>query len=133
LRPKELILERAVRATKVFDFDFELLGAVHCPRVHDLPRPDLLPQFGVLTPKAGDFLAQLEHFASKLLNQFPRINRRGSRNRIDKRLGHDKDACNPRRPWNERGNWPENGLGEALRSPRRKYKLSRELRTDCTW
>ena len=89
LSTEELLLELAVLAAQLLEIGFESLGPLHGPSVHRLPIPDLLPQLGVLTPKAGDFLAQLEHFAAKLLNQFPRINRRGSQNRIDKRLRHD--------------------------------------------
>jgi hypothetical protein len=36
------------------------------PSVHRLPIPDLLSQFGVLTPQIGDFLAQISNFATKL-------------------------------------------------------------------
>ena len=93
LSTEEMILERAVLAAQLLEFGFELLGPMHGPSVHRFPIPDLLPQFGVLTPKAGNFLAQLENFSTKLLNQFVENSRHGGRERIDKRLRHGKNAC----------------------------------------
>ena len=98
LSTEELILELAVLTAKLFDLGFELLGPMHGPSVLSLPIPDLLPQFGVLTPQFGDFLAQLENFATKLPHQFGQISRLGGRKWVDKRAFHDRNACNPNLP-----------------------------------
>jgi hypothetical protein len=61
---EELILEFAVLAAKLLDLGFELLGPMHSPSMLRLPVPGLLPQFGVLAPQVGDFLAQFAHFTT---------------------------------------------------------------------
>ena len=66
LSTEELILELAVLAAKMLDLGFEVLGPMHGPSVLSLPIPDLLPQFGVLTPQIGDFLAQFEQLRDKV-------------------------------------------------------------------
>ena len=95
LSTEELILELAILAAKLFDLGFEVLGPMHGPSVLSLPIPDLLPQFEVLTPQVGDFLAQLSNFATKLPHQFGQISRLGGRKWDDKRVFHDENACNP--------------------------------------
>jgi hypothetical protein len=50
LSTEELILEFAVLTAKLLDLGFEMLGPMQGPSVHRLPIPDLLPQFGILTP-----------------------------------------------------------------------------------
>ena len=69
LATEELILELPVLTAKIFNLGFQVLGAMHGPSVLGFPIPDLLPQFGVLTPQFGDFLAQLKNFATKLPHQ----------------------------------------------------------------
>ena len=63
------------------------------PNVVRLPIPNLLPQFGVLTPQFMDFLAQFENFMTKLPNQCGQFGRLGSQRWGDKRAFHDTDAC----------------------------------------
>jgi hypothetical protein len=111
LSPEELILELAVLAAQLLPIGFELLGPLHGPSVHRLPVPGLLPQLGVLAPQRVDFLAQLEHFATKLPHQIGQISRLGSRKWLDKSAVHNKNACNPipasvKGPTN-----PKNGIG----------------------
>jgi hypothetical protein len=65
-----LILEFAVLAAKLFHLGFESFGPMYGPRMLGLPVPDLLPEFGVLAPEFGDFLAQVDHLAAKLPYQF---------------------------------------------------------------
>ena len=98
LSTEELILELAVLPAKLFDLGFEVLGPMHGPSVHGLPISDLLPQFGILTPQVGNFLAQLKDFATKLPHQFGQISRLGGQKWVDKRVFHDGDACNPDLP-----------------------------------
>ena len=99
---EELILELAVLTAKLFDLGFEVLGATHGPSVLSLPISDLLPQFGILTPKCVNFLAQLKDFATKLPHQFGQVSRLGGRKWDDKRIFHDRDACNPDLPLTKR-------------------------------
>ena len=77
LSTEELTLKLAVLAAELLDFGLELLGTMNGPSVLSLPIPDLLPQFGVLAPKIGDFLAQFENFTTKLPNQFGQLSRLG--------------------------------------------------------
>ena len=98
LSTEELILELAILTAKIFDLGFEVLGPMHGPSVLSLPISDLLPQFEVLTPQIGDFLAQLGNFATKLPHQFGQISRLGGRKWVDKRVFHDRNACNPDLP-----------------------------------
>ena len=79
LATEELILELSVLTAKIFNLGFEVLGPMHGPSVLSLPIPDLLPQFEILTPQIGNFLAQFEHFATKLPHQFGQISRLGGR------------------------------------------------------
>ena len=72
---EELILELAILTAKIFNLGFEVLGPMHGPSVLSLPIPDLLPQFEILTPQIGDFLAQFEDFVPKLPHQFGHISR----------------------------------------------------------
>ena len=88
LATEELVLELAVLAAKLFDLGFEVLGPMHGPSVHGLPVSDLLPQFGVFAPQVGNFLAQLEDFATKLPHQFGQISRLGGQE-------WDRQACLP--------------------------------------
>ena len=66
LSTEELILELAVLTAKLFDLGFEVLGPMHGPSVLSLPIPDLLPQFEILTPQIGDFLAQFEQLRDEV-------------------------------------------------------------------
>ncbi len=63
-------MELSVLAAKIFNLGFKVLGPMYSSSVLSLPIPDLLPQFGILTPQFGDFLAKLENFATKLPHQF---------------------------------------------------------------
>jgi hypothetical protein len=92
---EELILELSVLTAKIFNLGFEVLGPMHGPRVLSFPIPDLLPEFEILTPQVGDFLAQLGNFRTKLPYQIRQISRLGGRKWADKRVFHDADACNP--------------------------------------
>ena len=92
-----MTLERAVLAAKLLDLGSEQLGPLHGPGVHRLPVPDLLPQFGVLTSKIGDFLAQFNHFATQMPHQFGQFSRLGGRKWVDKRAFHNDDACTQNR------------------------------------
>src|SRR5487761_2349103 len=92
LSTEELILELAVLAAKLLDLGFEFLGTMNGASVLSLPIPDLLPQFGILTPQFMDFLAQVENFTTKLPNQFGQLGRLGSQRWGDKRAFHDTDA-----------------------------------------
>ena len=101
LSTEELILELAVLTAKLFDLSFEVLSPMHGPSVHGIPISCLLPQLsiltpqiGILTPQAGDFLAQLKGFATKLPHQFGKVSRLGDRKWHDKRVFHDRNACN---------------------------------------
>jgi hypothetical protein len=95
LSTEELILELAILTTELFDLGFEVLGAMHRPSMLSLPISDLLPQFEILAPQAGDFLTQLGNLAPKLPYQLGQISRLGGRMGDDKRVFHDDDACNP--------------------------------------
>ena len=68
------------------------------PSVHGLPICHLLPQLGILTPQAGNFLAQLQELATKLPHQVRQLSRLGGRRWDDKRVFHDKNACNLAHP-----------------------------------
>ena len=66
LATEELILELAVLTAKIFNLGFEVLGPMHGPGVLSLPISDLLPQFEILTPQVGNFLAQLEQLRDEV-------------------------------------------------------------------
>ena len=66
LATEELILEFSVLTAKIFNLGFEVLGPMHGPSVLSFPIPDLLPQFEILTPQIGDFLAQFEQLRDKV-------------------------------------------------------------------
>ena len=91
---EELILELAVLTAKLVDLGFEVLSPMHGPSVHGLPICHLLPQLGILTPQADNFLAQLQELATKLPHQVRQLSRLGGRKWDDKRVFHDKNACN---------------------------------------
>ena len=95
LATEELILELSVLTAKIFNLGFEVLGPMHGPSVLSFPIPDLLPQFVVLTPQFGNFLAQLKNFVTKLPHQFEQISRLARRKWFDERVFHDTDFCNP--------------------------------------
>ncbi len=121
LSTEELILELAVLPAKLFDLGFELLGPMHRPSVHGLPISHLLPQFGILAPQFGDFLAKLKDFAPKLPHQFGQIGGLERQKWVDKRVFHDRDACNPDLPSMKSPSVStKNGMGEALRPCLRK-------------
>ena len=100
LSTEELILELAVLAAELLDLSSELLGPMHGPSMLSLPIPDLLPQFGILAPHAGDFLAQFDHFATKVSHQRGQLNRLGGRKWVDKHAFHDDNACTQNRSFN---------------------------------
>jgi hypothetical protein len=79
LATEQLILELSVLTAKIFNLGFEVLGSMYGPRVLSFPIPNLLPQFIVLTPQIGNFLAQLKNFVTKLPHQFEEISRRTRR------------------------------------------------------
>jgi hypothetical protein len=72
-----------------------VLGPMHSPGVLGLPISDLLPQFQILTLQSGDLLTQIGDFALKLPYQPKQTSRLGGRERADKCVLHDADACNP--------------------------------------
>ena len=114
-------MELAVLPAKLFDLGFELLGPMHRPSVHGLPISHLLPQFGILAPQFGDFLAKLKDFAPKLPHQFGQIGGLERQKWVDKRVFHDRDACNPDLPSMKSPSVStKNGMGEALRPCLRK-------------
>src|SRR5208337_4296007 len=130
LSTEELILELAVLTAKLFDLGFEVLSPMHGPSVHSLPISYLLPQLGIFTPQAGNFLAQLEDFATKLPHQFGQVSRLGGRKWDDKRVFHDRNACNlnppsMRRPaGHTKTGWPKlyiPGKSACLIHSRSKY------------
>jgi hypothetical protein len=59
------------------------------------PLANLLPKFEVFAPQIGNFLAQFDQFATKLPHKLGQISRLGGRKRVDKRVFHDRTACNP--------------------------------------
>jgi hypothetical protein len=94
LPTEELILELAVLSAELFALGFESLGPLHGPRVHPLPVPGLLPQFGVLAPQFVDFLAQVEDFGTELPHQFGQISRLGGRKGLNEHAVHHTKTCN---------------------------------------
>jgi hypothetical protein len=120
----ELILELAILTAKSFDLGFKVLGPMHGPSVLSLPISDLLPQFEILTPQIGNFLAQFKHFATKLPHQLGQISRLGSRKCVDKRVFHDKIACNPGLPSMKRPIVPtETVWAKLYRAQKRSFLL----------
>ena len=124
LSTEELILELVVLPAKLFDLGFEVLGPMHGPSVHGLPISHLLPQFGILAPQFGilapqfgDFLAKPKDFALKLPHQFGQIGWLERQEWVDKRVFHDREACNPDLPSMKSPSVStKNGMGEALPS-----------------
>jgi hypothetical protein len=94
LSTEELILELTVLTAKLSDLDFEVLSPMHGPSVHGLPICRLLPQFSILTQQAGNFFTQLEELAMKLPHEVGQVSRVGGRKWDDKRVFHDRNACN---------------------------------------
>jgi hypothetical protein len=94
LSTEELILELSVLTAKFFNLGFEVFGPMDGPSMPSLPISYLLPQFGVFTPQFGNFLAQLNDFAMKPPHHFNQVSRLGGRKKVDKRVFHDKNACN---------------------------------------
>ena len=101
-----MILELSVLTAKIFNLGFEVLGPMHGPRVLSFPIPNLLPQFIVLTPQFGNFLAQLKNFVTKLPHQFEEIRRRTHRTWFNERVFHDTAVCNPHLPYLKRPTAP---------------------------
>jgi hypothetical protein len=93
LSTEELIPELVVLAAELLDLGFESLGPMQSPSMLGLPIPDLLPQFGVLAAEVGNFLAQFDHFTTKMSHQFGQFSRLGGRKWVDKRAFHNDDAC----------------------------------------
>ena len=100
---EELILELAVLTAKLFDLGFEVLGATHGPSVLSLPISDLLPATRNSHAEVRQLPgAELKDFATKLPHQFGQVSRLGGRKWDDKRIFHDRDACNPDLPLTKR-------------------------------
>jgi len=94
-----------------------------------LPISHLLPQFGILAPQFGDFLAKLKDFAPKLPHQFGQIGWLERQKWVDKRVFHDRDACNPDLPSMKSPSVStKNGMGEALLRFHSKVIFSKYLR-----
>jgi len=89
-----LIRERAVRSATRFALGVESVGPRPGPSMHPVPRPGLVPQFGVVRPQFVDVLAQVENFATKWPRQFVPISRLGGRNGLNKRAVQTQNAWN---------------------------------------
>src|SRR5271166_6022645 len=88
----------------------EVLGPMHGPSVHGLPISHLLPQF-------GELLAKLKDFVPKLPHQFGQIGWLKRQEWVDKRVFHDREACNPDLPSMKSPSVStKNGMGEALQA-----------------
>ena len=62
-------MQFAVLTAKIFDFGFEMFGPMQGPNVLRFPISDLLPQFEILTPQIGNFLAEVEQLRDKVAAQ----------------------------------------------------------------